>query len=62
MSLMTLELHFPTNWACEGNVEILYLDAGTQSEKSYGRLAQGETMARETYPGHRWMVRESSSR
>ena len=26
------------------------------------RLSQGETMSRETYPSHRWVVREAASR
>ena len=29
---------------------------------SYGKLAQGQTMSRDTYPGHRWVVREAASR
>ena len=61
-SLMTLELHFPSNWACEGTVDVLYVDGGNSSEKSYGTLAQGQHMVRETYPGHRWNVREFVSR
>ena len=31
-------------------------------EMSYGKLAQGQTMSRDTYPGHRWVVREAASR
>ena len=58
--LMTLELHYPTNWAYEGEVDVLYSDGS--GEMSYGRLAQGQTMSRETYPGHRWVVREAASR
>ena len=58
--LMTLELHCPTNWAYEGEVDVLYSDGS--GEMSYGRLAQGQTMSRDTYPGHRWVVREASSR
>ena len=56
-TLMTLELHYPTNWAYEGEVDVLYCDGS--SETSYGRLAQGQTMSRETYEGHRWAVREA---
>ena len=58
--LMVLELHFPSNWAHEGTVEVLYVDG--ENERSYGTLAQGAYMTRETYPGHRWNVRESVSR
>ena len=43
-SLMTLELHFPSNWACEGTVDVLYVDGGNNFEKSYGTLAQGQHM------------------
>ena len=59
-TLMTLELHYPTNWAYEGEVDVLYCDGS--SETSYGRLAQGQTMSRETYEGHRWAIREAASR
>ena len=58
-TLMTLELHYPTNWAYEGEVDVLYCDGS--SEMSYGRLAQGQTMSRETYEGHRWAVREANN-
>ena len=58
-TLMTLELHYPTNWAYEGEVDVLYCDGS--SETSYGRLAQGQTMSRETYEGHRWAVREANN-
>ena len=36
--------------------------SGTSGEMSYGKLAQGQTMSRDTYPGHRWVVREAASR
>ena len=62
MSLMNLELHFPSNWSFEGTVDVLYVDAATGDEKSYGTLSQGSYMTRETYPGHRWNVRETTSR
>ena len=52
MSLMTLELHYPSNWAYEGTVDICYVDGN--AEKSYGQLQQGSYMSRETYAGHRW--------
>ena len=52
--LMTLELHFPSNWSFEGTVDVLYVDGASGSERSYGTLAQGSYMTRETYPGHRW--------
>jgi len=58
--LMTLELHYPVNWAYEGEVDVLYSDGS--GEMSYGRLAQGQTMSRDTYPGHQWVVREAASR
>ena len=62
-TLMTLELHFPSNWACEGSVDVLYLDTATGNERSYGQLSQGAMpMLRETYPGHTWIVRENVSR
>lgn len=62
-TLMTMELHFPSNWACEGSADVLYLDATTSTEHSYGTLSQGGMpMVRETYPGHTWIVRESVSR
>ena len=60
--LMTLELHYPSNWAYEGEVDVLYCDPNNGAETSYGRLSQGQVMVRETYPGHRWVVRESTSR
>ena len=110
--LMTLELHYPTNWAYEGEVDVLYSDGSGElsyghrpalalgpwpltlnpepdpwtpwcphgelqshdgcthllrllhltGEMSYGKLAQGQTMSRDTYPGHRWVVREAASR
>tara|TARA_B110001452_G_scaffold265469_1_gene270175 strand:+ start:101 stop:1102 length:1002 start_codon:yes stop_codon:yes gene_type:complete len=60
--LMVMELHYPNNWAYEGEVEVLYADPNSGAETSYGRLAQGQTMARETFPGHRWVVREAASR
>lgn len=62
MSLMTLEIHFPSNWAYEGTVDVLYLDPTTKIEKSYGTLSQGSYMLRETFNGHRWMIREQMSR
>lgn len=34
---MTLELHYPANWAYDGEVEVLHLDG--KGEKSYGRCA-----------------------
>ena len=46
-----MELHFPSNWACEGEVDVLYVDGVTGAETSYGTLAQGKSMTRETYPG-----------
>ena len=58
--LMTLELHYPANWAYEGEVDVLYSNGN--GETSYGKLAQGQTMSRDTYPGHRWVVREAASR
>lgn len=61
-TLMTLELHFATNWSFEGTVDILYVDGSTGREQSYGSLAQGAYMSRETYPGHRWNARETKSR
>lgn len=61
MSALTLELTFPSNWACEGTVDVLYVDAAG-AESSYGTLTQGATMLRETYEGHRWHFRETSSR
>lgn len=60
--VMVMELHYPSNWAYEGEVEVLYADPNSGAEASYGRLAQGQTMARETFPGHRWVVREAASR
>ena len=36
LELMTLELHYPTNWAYDGEVEVLFLDGN--GETSYGRL------------------------
>ena len=62
MALMNLELHYATNWAYEGQVDVLYVDTGTGGEKSYGQLAQGSYMTRETYAGHTWNVREVGSR
>ena len=50
---MTLELHYPSNWAYEGEVDVLYCDPNNGAETSYGRLSQGQVMVRETYPGHR---------
>ena len=58
--LMTLELHYPANWAYEGEVDVLYSNGN--GETSYGKLAQGQTMSRDTYPGHQWVVREAASR
>ena len=58
--LMSLELHYPSNWAYEGTVDILYVDGA--SEKSYGTLVQGGTHTQQTFPGHRWHVRERTSR
>lgn len=59
---MTMELTFPFNWAYEGTVDVLYLDPSTGSEMSYGSLQQGRTMVRETFEGHHWLLRESTSR
>ena len=36
--LMALELHYPANWAYEGEVEVLLSDGS--SEASHGRLAR----------------------
>ena len=62
MAMMVVELHMPTNWAYEGTVDVLYVDAVSGKETSYGSLAQGSYMTRETFPGHTWNVRESTSR
>ena len=62
MGTMTLELHYPPNWSYEGEVDVLYVDTNTRGETSYGRLAQGGTMLRETYEGHIWVMREAVSR
>ena len=62
LSRTHLELHYATNWAYEGQVDVLYVDTGTGGEKSYGQLAQGSYMTRETYAGHTWNVREVGSR
>ena len=62
MSAMDLELHFPNNWSFEGTVDVLYVDATSGEERSYGSLAQGAYMTRQTYSGHVWNMRESSSR
>ena len=43
-------------------MELLYVEAGSGKEMSYGRLAQGKNKVQETYPGHRWNIRECSSR
>jgi hypothetical protein len=59
--LMTLELTLAPNWAYEGTVDVCYVEA-SGSERSYGTLAQGSTMNRETYSGHLWHVREHNSR
>ena len=62
MSAMDLELHFPNNWSFEGTVDVLYVDTASGEERSYGSLAQGAYMTRQTYAGHVWNMRESSSR
>ena len=62
MATITLELHFPCNWSCEGVVEVLYQDVASGAESSYGTLAQGGTKTQETYDGHRWLLREQGSR
>lgn len=62
MALVTLELFFPTNWACEGSVDLLYVDGASGVESSYGTLAQGGSLRQETYEGHRWNLREIASR
>ena len=36
---MTLELHYPANWAFEGEVEVLHLEG--KGETSYGRQRLG---------------------
>ena len=60
--LMTLEMHFPCNWSVEGKADVLYVDGSTGAERSYGTLEQGKYYSQETYPGHRWNLRESTSR
>ena len=60
-SLVTLEVHYPYNWACEGTADLLYCDAAT-GEKSYGSISQGSSKQQETYPGHQWSIREMRSR
>lgn len=57
-----MELHYANNWAFEGTIDVLYVDSATGDEKSYGTLAQGSYMTRETFAGHTWNVRESTSR
>ncbi|KAL1507946.1 hypothetical protein AB1Y20_007550 [Prymnesium parvum] len=59
-SVVTLEFHFPSSWAFEGTVDVLWCDRG--NEVSYGRLSQGSSMPRDTYEGHTWLVREAISR
>ena len=61
MAAMTLVLHFPSNWAFEGSVDVLYIEPGG-AERSYGTLVQGGTRTQQTYAGHRWAIRESASR
>jgi len=61
-ALLTMEMHFPSNWSAEGSVDVVYLDTSSGAESSYGSLAQGATMNRETYEGHRWLLREATSR
>ena len=61
-SMVRVELSFRANWYHEGEVDILWCDGGSGTEKSYGTLAQGGTMVRETYEGHRWHARGVSSR
>ena len=48
MEPISLELHYPANWAYEGEVEVLWSE-GNGAERSYGRLSQGATMVRETF-------------
>ena len=59
---IVLELHYPSNWAFEGEADVLWCEGANGAEKSYGTLAQGGNMQRETYEGHSWVVREMRSR
>ena len=61
MASMLLELDFPPNWYLEGEADLLWVDdAG--AETHYDQLVQGKSLQRETYAGHRWIVRGRSSR
>ena len=60
MTAVTLEFHFPANWALENELDVLWRDGST--EMSYGRLAQNRTITQTTYPGHQWTLREAASR
>jgi len=57
---VTLEFHFPANWAIENEVDILWSNGS--EEQSYGRLAQNRSITQQTYPGHCWILREVLSR
>ena len=59
---ITLDLLYPSNWSAEGSVELLYLDASSGAETSYGELAQGGSKSQESFVGHRWLLREKTSR
>ena len=39
--LMTLELHYPTNWAYEGEVDVLYSDGSGELSLAPSHLGLG---------------------
>ena len=47
---IVLELHYPSNWAYEGEVDVLWCEGANGAERSYGFLApvQSVTLIKKT--------------